>query len=128
LQRKEKFQSGGIQEGLRMERNISDISGLRNIRSMRSTGKNSIPKNQSSAYLDLYMLNIEKKRLLKEDESLSIRKDTIKKRLEEIKLQMDNLQEVKTIVEATENVGSSGGTFTQKDGIKKDWKKMPLNY
>jgi len=111
-----------------MERNISDISGLRNIRSMRSTGKNSIPKNQSSAYLDLYMLNIEKKRLLKEDESLSIRKDTIKKRLEEIKLQMDNLQEVKTIVEATENVGSSGGTFTQKDGIKKDWKKMPLNY
>ena len=111
-----------------MERNISDISGLRNIRSMRSTGKNSIPKNQSSAYLDLYMLNIEKKRLLKEDEGLSIRKDTIRKRLEEIKLQIDRLQEVKTIVEATENVGSSEGTFTQKDGIKKDWKKMPLNY
>jgi len=111
-----------------MERNISDISGLRNIRSMRSTGKNSIPKNQSSAYLDLYMLNIEKKRLLKEDESLSIRKDTIRKRLEEIKLQMDRLQEVKAIVEATRNVGSSEGTFTQKDGVKKDWKKMPLNY
>jgi hypothetical protein len=40
-----------------MERNISDISGLQNIRSMRSTGKNSIPKNQNSTYLDLYMLN-----------------------------------------------------------------------
>lgn len=111
-----------------MERNTSEIRGLRNIRSMRSTGKNSIPKNQSSAYLDLYMLNIEKKRLLKEDESLSIRKDTIRKRLEEIKLEMDRLQEVKAIVEATGNVGSSGGTFTQKDGVKKDWKKMPLNY
>jgi len=111
-----------------MERNTGDLRGLRNIRSMRSSGKNSIPKNQSSAYLDLYMLNIEKRRLLKEDENLSIRKDTIRKRLEEIKLQMDSLQEVKAIVEATENVGSSGGTFTQKDGIKKDWKKMPLNY
>ena len=43
-------------------------------------------------------------------------------------MQMDRLQEVKAIVEATENVGSSEGTFTQKDGVKKDWKKMPLNY
>ena len=42
-----------------MERNISNISGLQNIRSMRSTGKNSIPKNQKSTYLDLYMLNKE---------------------------------------------------------------------
>ena len=60
-----------------MERNTGDIRGLRNIRSMRSTGKNSIPKNQSSAFLDLYMLNIEKKRLLKEDDSLSIRKELL---------------------------------------------------
>jgi butyrate kinase len=111
-----------------MERNTGDLRGLRNIRSMRSSGKNSIPKNQSSAYLDFYMLNIEKKRLLKEDENLSIRKDTIRKRLEEIKLQMDSLQEVKDIAGATRNVGSSGGTFTQKDELKKDWKKMPLNY
>jgi len=112
-----------------MERNTGDIRGLRNIRSMRSTGKNSIPKNQSSAFLDLYMLNIEKKRLMKEDDSLSIRKDTIRKRLKEIKLEMDRLQEVEAIVEATENVGSSEGTFTQKDGVKKkDWKKMSLNY
>jgi len=111
-----------------MVRSVSDISGLRNIRSMRSTGKRSLPKNQSSAYLDLYMLNIEKGRLLKEDESLSMRKDTIRKRLEEIKLEMDRLQEVKAIVEATGNISSSEGTFTQKDGVKKDWKKMPLNY
>ena len=40
-----------------MERNKGDIRGLLNIRSMRSTGKNSIPKNQNSTYLDLYMLN-----------------------------------------------------------------------
>lgn len=111
-----------------MVRSVNDIRSLRNIRSMRSTGKNSIPKNQSSTYLDLYMLNIEKERLLKEDESLSMRKNTIRKRLEEIKLEMDRLQEAEAIVEATRNVGSSGGTFTQEDEVKKDWKKMPLNY
>jgi len=111
-----------------MVRSVDDTIGLHNIRSMQTTSQRSIPKNQSSAYLDLYMINMEKQRLLKEDERLSMRKDTIRKRLEEIKLQMDNLQEVKTIVEATENVGSSEGTFTQKDGVKKDWKKMPLNY
>jgi len=111
-----------------MARGVSDISGLRNISSMHSTGKRSLPKNQSAAYLDLYMLNMEKQRLLKEDERLSIRKDTIRKRLEEIKLQIDRLQEVKAIVKTNRNVGSSEGTFTQKDGVKKDWKKMPLNY
>lgn len=111
-----------------MARGVSDISGLRNIRSMRSIGKRSLPKNQSSTYLDLYMLNKEKKRLLKEDEGLSMRKDTIKKRLEEMELEMNRLKEAKAIIEATGNVGSSGGTFTQKDGIKKDWKKMPLKY
>ena len=113
-----------------MVRSVNDIRSLRNIRSMRSMGKNSIPKNQSSAYLDLYMLNIEKERLLKEDESLSIRKDTIRKRLEEIKLEMDRLQKQKAeaTVKATGNVSSSGGTFTQKDEVKKDWKKMPVNY
>jgi len=74
------------------------------------------------------MINMEKQRLLKEDERLSKRKDIIRKRLEEIKLQMDRLREVKAMVGATRNVGSSEGTFTQKDGVKKDWKKMPLNY
>ena len=113
-----------------MARGVSDISGLRNIRSMHSTGKRSLPKNQSSAYLDLYMLNKEKERLLKEDERLSMRKDTIRKRLEEMELEMNRLQKQKAeaTVKATGNEGSSGGTFTQKDGVKKDWKKMPLNY
>lgn len=111
-----------------MVRSGSDISGLRNIRSMHSTGKRSLPKNQSSTYLDLYMLNKEKERLLKEDEKLSMRKDTIRKRLEEMELEMDRLQEAEAIAKATGNISSSGSTSTQKDEVKKDWKKMPLNY
>jgi chaperonin cofactor prefoldin len=83
------------------------------------------------------MLNKEKERVLKEDERLSMRKDnitrrkdTIKKRLEEMELELEvnRLEEAQAIVKATGNLSSSGGTFTQKDGVKKDWKKMPLNY
>ena len=111
-----------------MAKGVSNISGLQNIRSMHITGKRSIPKNQSSTYLDLYMLNKEKERLLKEDEILSRRKDTIRKRLEEMELEINRLQGAEAIAKATGNVRSSGGTFTQKDGVKKDWKKMPLNY
>lgn len=111
-----------------MVRSKSDISGLQNIRSMHSTGKRSLPKNQSSTYLDLYMLNKEKERLLTEDERISRRKDTIRKRLEEMELEINRLQEAKAIIKATGNISSSGGTFTQKGGVKKGWKKMPLNY
>jgi hypothetical protein len=111
-----------------MARNVDDIVGVHNIRSMQSTGQRSIPKNQNSTYLDLYMLNKEKDRLLKEDERLSKRKVIIRKRLEEMELEMNRLQGAKAMVGATRNVGSSGGTFTQKDGFKKDWKKMSLNY
>jgi len=111
-----------------MVRNVNGISGLRNIRSMRSTGKRSIPKNQSSTYLDLYMLNKEKERLMTEDERISRRKDTIRKRLEEMELEVNRLLEAEANTKAIENVRSSGDTFTQKDEVKKDWKKMPLNY
>jgi len=111
-----------------MTRSVDDIVGVHNIRSMQSTGKRSLPKNQASTYLDLYMLNKEKERLLKEDERLSKRKVIIRKRLEEMELEMNRLQGAKTMVKANRNVSSSGGTFTQKDGVKKDWKKMPLNY
>ena len=111
-----------------MTRSVDDIVGVHNIRSMQTTGKRSIPKNQNSTYLDLYMLNKEKDRLLKEDERLSKRKVIIRKRLEEMELEMNRLQGAKAMVGATRNVGSSGGTFTQKDGFKKDWKKMSLNY
>ena len=45
---------------------VSEISGLQSIKSMHSGGKRSIPRAQSSAYLDLYMLRKEKDRLEKD--------------------------------------------------------------
>ena len=46
-----------------MVRSATEISSLRDIRTMHSSKKRSIPRVQSSAYLDLYMLRKEKDRL-----------------------------------------------------------------
>lgn len=110
-------------------RDANSLKGLHVLRTMHSTKKRSIPRIQSSTYLDLYMLNKEKERLIKENERLCMRKDAIKKRLEEIDLEMNRLQEAEAIVKASSNDSSSGRqTFTQRSAAKKEWKKMPLNY
>jgi len=104
------------------------LPGLHKVRTMFSANKRSRPRVESSAYLELYMLNKEKERLLKEDERLSRRKDAIKKRLEEINSEINKLQETEAAVKAVGDTNSSGATFTQKEGVKKKWKKMSLNY
>lgn len=109
-------------------RDVNSLRGLHTLRTLHSTKKRSIPRIQSSTYLDLYMLNKEKERLLKEGERLGARDAGIKKRLEEIDQQMNKLQEAEPAVKTSENTGSSRRTFTQKNGVKKEWKKMSLNY
>ena len=53
----------------------------------------------------------------------------IKKRLEEISLEMDKLQDTEIISNAGgRNINPSGRASNQKNGVKKEWKKMPLNY
>lgn len=110
-------------------RDVNSTRGLHVLRSMHSTKKRSIPRVQSSSYLDMYMLNKEKERLLKETERLGMRSATIKKRLDEIDRDMNKLQEAETRVKASAaSPDSSGPTFTQKQGVKKEWKKMSLSY
>ena len=109
-------------------RDVNSLPGLHKLRTMFSAKKRSIPRVQSSAYLDLYMLNKEKERLLKESERVGMRDTGIKKRLEEIDLEMNKLQGVETPAKESGNPTSSERTYTQKDGVKKEWKKMSLNY
>ena len=108
-----------------MARGVSDISGLRNIRSMHSTSQRSIPKNQSSAYLDLYMLRKEKERLEKEDTMLEKRKAGIQKKLEDIKKEMEVLES-----SAQQEMGWQAGQreVVKEETQKKKWKKMGLSY
>jgi len=109
-------------------RDVNSLPGLHKLRTMLSAKKRSIPRVQSSSYLDLYMLDKEKERLLKETERLGLRDTGVKKRLEEIELEMNALQGTKTAGKASRETSSSRQTFTEKNGAKKEWKKMPLNY
>ena len=110
-------------------KDVNTISGIHMVRTMCSAKKRSIPGVQSSAYLDLYMLNKEKDRLLKEAERLDLRNTVIKKRLEEINLETGKLLDTETVSESKEGKRNpSRRAFNQKNEVKKEWKKMPLNY
>ncbi|MBU0700138.1 hypothetical protein KKE26_02385 [bacterium] len=105
-------------------RDVNNLPGIHKARTMLSAKKRSMPRIQSSAYLDLYMLNKEKERLLKESERVCIRDTGIKKRLEEIDVEVNKLRET----EMANKASFSECTFTQKDGAKKEWKKKTLKY
>jgi hypothetical protein len=109
-------------------RDVNSLPGLHAARTMFSAKKRSIPRVQSSVYLDLFMLGKEKERLLKEDERQCRVRETNKKRLEEIGLEINKLQEAEAAIKANTNSGFSKHTLTQKEGVKKEWKKMVLNY
>ena len=109
-------------------RDVNSLPGVHRLRTMFSAKKRSMPRIRSSAYLDLYMLNKEKERLLKESERLGARNTDIRKRLQEIDLEVNKLQEAEVAGKADTNLSSSGDVLTQKDGVKKEWKKMSLNY
>jgi len=104
-----------------MVRGVTELSGLRDIRTMHSTKKRSIPQLQSSTYLDLYMLRKEKDRLEKEVYILDKRKKGIQKRLDEIIIEMDKLEKAKPIRRKVNRE-----RFEKPSG--KEWRTIPLKY
>jgi len=104
-------------------RDVNTLKGLHGLRTMHSSKKRSIPRVQSSAYLDLYMMGKEKERLLKECEKLGLRNTGIKKRLEEIDAEMNKLQGAETAPKTSASSPKRDSTET-----KKQWKKMSLSY
>jgi putative cell wall-binding protein len=104
-----------------MGRSATELRGLREIRTMTSSQKRSIPRVQSSAYLDLYILSKEKDRLEKEVCNLDKRKKSIQKRLDEINAEMDRLQKAET-----ERPEGNIESIEKPSG--KDWKTLSLNY
>jgi len=110
-------------------RDVNSLPGLHKLRTMVSSKMRSIPRVQSSSFLDLYMMSKEKERLLKESERLGRRDAIIKKRLEEIERETSKLQEIEAVgSKASPNLNSSEDLLNQQDGAKKEWKKMKLNY
>ncbi len=102
-------------------RNTNMTKGLNVIKTMQSTKRRSLPKVQASPYLDLYILNKEKERLLKEEERLNLRNKVIKMRLDEINKGIKGLQKDADPVKTSM-------VKEQKTGVKRKWKKIPLGY
>lgn len=102
-------------------KSVSEISGLRSTKSMHSTGKRSISRVESSAYLDLYMLKKEKDRLEKEIYILDKRKKDTQKKLDDINKEMDKLQKAEA--------GRKEKVLQEfEKPSEKEWKTMKLKY
>ena len=116
--------------------NRKRIKGLDKLRSMHSTKQRSIPRAHQSSEIELFLLEKEKERFLKEAERLQTRLHTVYERIEslneEINLQkeagdqkrqeqvldQDSLQDIKGII----NRGL--GTGVQADGEQWNTKKL----
>lgn len=120
------------------KRGVSDLAGLRALRTMRSGGKRSIPRvMQGSSYLDLYMRSKEKDRLERELAHLDKRKTENEKRIAEIEKEMGVLKvqeegrakeekrEVQQAIPSTSCLpaGTALGTSSQKK-----WKTMSVSF
>jgi predicted nuclease with TOPRIM domain len=109
-------------------KDVNSLKGIHGARTMQSRKKRSIPRVQSSTYLDLYMLDKEKERLLKEGSRLSMRQDCIRKRLEEIEHEMSKMRSDETIAKPIAIKSCSGPALSQTNGSKKEFKTMALSY
>ncbi|MFH1763042.1 MAG: hypothetical protein ABIF09_02515 [Gemmatimonadota bacterium] len=105
-------------------RGVTDARGLRDVRSMHSTGQRSMPRRQGSTYLELYMLRVEQERLEKEAVLLAKRHQGIQKRLGEIQKQMEDLGR-----SADSGRPSNGGKkAAERSPNRKKWKTFSMNY
>lgn len=107
-----------------MVRGVTELSGLREIKSMTSSKKRSIPRVQSSAYLDLYMLKKEKDRIEKEVYILDKRKNSMQKRLTGIDAEMKKLEKK----EQKETGERQMNAEAFRKNPAKDWKTMAIKY
>ena len=73
-------------------RGMMQVAGIRDVKSIQSTGTRSIPKVQRSSYLELYMLKREKDRLEKEIYGLDKRRNTAKRQLDSISIRIEKQQ------------------------------------
>ena len=106
-------------------RGVTDIGGLRDIRSHRSIGRRSIPKFRSAAYLELYMLGKARDRLEKELGLLDKRSTAIGKRLSEIRREMESLERLAQ----SEPPDNGAKKAVEPSGSrKKPWKTFALKY
>jgi len=111
------------------KKGVSDLTGLRGIRTMRSSGKRSIPRvMQGSGYLDLYMRSKEKDRLEKEMAHLDKRKTENERRLGEIEKEIGTLKAQQEGRVNEEKRAVPAGLPVVAGIPQKKWKTMSVNF
>jgi hypothetical protein len=99
---------------------VDTLRGVHGIRTMGSSKKRSISRVQSSTYLDLYMMEMEETRLVKECKRQEIRHSQIKQRLQEI-------AEYRAIAQQ-DAAKKTAVPVAAGEAPPKTWKKVSMSY
>lgn len=94
-----------------MEKIAANLSGIHNLRSSNSTGRRSVPPSEKSAFLDLYMRQNEKDRLVKEKVRLEKRRKQINQNLTLINKRMTELLKIATL--GSKRLGKIGEDYSE---------------
>jgi predicted nucleic acid-binding Zn-ribbon protein len=110
----------------------TDVRGLRDIRTMRTVSRRSMPRKSGSAYLDLYMLRLEQERLQREAAQLDKRSQGIQERTQAIQKRLGEIQKlIERLERLTRSEGPNNGVkkAAEPSGpAKRKWKTFPLKY
>jgi hypothetical protein len=101
-------------------RDVDTLKGMHGVKTMGSSKKSAIFRVKSSAYLDLYMMEKEKERLVKESLRLGIRHDQVKQRLKEIAEHREAL--------SGSAIKKGSVSAAEEDAPVKTWKKVSMKY
>ena len=97
-----------------MEKISANLSGIHDLKSLSSTGRRSIPPSPKSAFLDLYMRQNEKNRLVKEKIRLHRRRKQVNQNLTIINKRMARL--LKTATTGNKGLGKIGKAYSKSGG------------
>ncbi|GEM_PF-3006045 len=97
-----------------MEKIAANLSGIHDLKSLGSTGRRSIPPSSKSAFLDLYMRQNERDRLMKEKIGLQKRRKQIDQNLAVINKRMTRLLKIATT--GSKGLDKAGEAYSKSGG------------
>jgi hypothetical protein len=103
----------------------NSIKGMHNVRTMGSIQKGGSTEKQDSAYIDLYMLGKEEKRMLEEKKRIELRLDAINTRLNDIN---DFRVQTMKMNERPSGTSTPIEEKNEESPSSPEWKVMPLRY
>ncbi len=104
-------------------KDVDTLRGLHGVKTLGSAKKRSISRGQSSPYLELYVMEKEWERLVKESKRLEIRHKQVKQRLKEIDEYRDAAHR-----DTAKKASALMGEKEEACSKTKTWKKVSLKY